>query len=158
MGVEIERKFLLASDAWRAGAVGTEYRQGYLSRDPARTVRVRVAGEQAFLTIKGRNEGISRAEFEYAIPLADALALLPLCEGPLIEKVRYRIPQGDLCWEIDEFLGQNAGLTVAEIELPTADTPFERPAWLGYEVSGDPRYYNSSLSKTPYSEWQHDNK
>lgn len=155
MATEIERKFLLASDAWRAGATGTEYRQGYLSRDPARTVRVRIAGEQGWLTIKGRNEGISRAEFEYAIPLTDAQQLLVLCEGPLIEKRRYRVEYAGFVWEIDEFFGQNSGLVVAEIELPSADAAFELPPWLGAEVSGDARYYNSSLSKTPYSEWQH---
>lgn len=154
MGVEIERKFLLASDAWRQSAVGVEYRQGYLSRDSARTVRVRVAAGQGYLTIKGRNEGVARAEFEYLIPEDEARQLLALCEGPLIEKLRYRVEHAGFVWEIDEFLGQNAGLIVAEIELPAEDTPFERPAWVGVEVSGDARYYNSSLSRTPFSEWQ----
>lgn len=153
MGVEIERKFLLASDAWRQGATGVEYCQGYLSRDPARTVRVRIAGSKGFLTIKGRNEGVARAEFEYAIPLEDARELMALCEGPLIEKCRYNVEFAGFMWEIDEFFGENAGLIVAEIELPAADTEFARPEWLGVEVSSDPRYYNSSLSRTPYSRW-----
>lgn len=153
MGIEIERKFLLAGDGWRAGAQGVEYRQGYLSRDPARTVRVRVAGGQGFLTIKGRNEGVARAEFEYVIPVDEAYQLLKLCEGPLIEKLRYRVEHAGFCWEIDEFLGENAGLVVAEIELPSADTAFDRPAWVGAEVSDDTRYYNSSLSRLPFTRW-----
>lgn len=153
MGVEIERKFLLASDAWRAGATGTEYCQGYLSRDPARTVRVRVAGEQGFLTIKGRSDGVARAEFEYVIPVAEARELLRLCEGPLIEKRRYCVEYGGFVWEIDEFFGENTGLVVAEIELPAVDAEFARPEWLGVEVSDDPRYFNSSLSRTPYTLW-----
>lgn len=155
MGIEIERKFLLASDAWREGATGVEFCQGYLNRDPARTVRVRVAGEAGFLTIKGRSEGLARAEFEYPIPLDEARALLSLCEGPLIEKRRYNVKFGGFVWEIDEFFGENAGLVVAEIELPSAGADFARPAWLGAEVSDDTRYFNSSLSRVPYSRWDH---
>ena len=158
MATEIEYKFLLSSDAWRAGAVSTAYRQGYLSRDPARTVRVRIAGDAAFLTIKGKTQGATRAEFEYAIPVVDAEALLLLCEGPLIEKNRYKIPFAGFVWEVDEFFGQNAGLVVAEIELPSEDTPFEKPEWVGVDVTSDARYFNSSLSKHPYCEWSHDNK
>ena len=152
MGIEIERKFLVQGEAWRQGE-GHYLCQAYLNRDPARTVRVRVAGEQAFLTIKGRSVGATRSEFEYAIPLADARALLALADGPVIEKRRYRVPQGSLAWEIDEFLGANAPLVVAEIELASEDQPFERPAWLGEEVTQDPRYFNSALAARPFSSW-----
>jgi CYTH domain-containing protein len=124
-----------------------------LNRDHLRTVRVRIADSQAFLTIKGPNEGIRRQEFEYPIPLADADALLALCEGPLIEKHRHRVVHGGLLWEIDEFHGANAGLVVAEVELPSVEHPFEAPPWLGREVSHDPRYFNSSLSRHPFSTW-----
>lgn len=156
MATEIERKYLLQSDAWRPGASGTIYRQGYLNRDPTRTVRVRIAGDQAFLTIKGKNQGARRAEFEYDIPVVDAEALLALADGPLIEKVRYRLPFAGFIWEIDEFLGGNAGLIVAEVELPSEDVQPPLPSWIGREVTGDARYYNSALSKNPYSEWTHD--
>ncbi|MEZ0388384.1 MAG: CYTH domain-containing protein [Verrucomicrobium sp.] len=153
MGVEIERKFLVKSDAWREGPTGTLYRQGYLSRDKDRTVRVRQAGAQGFLTIKGGRSGLSRSEFEYPIPLADAQEMLTLCLPPLIEKTRHlRTHQGFL-WEIDEFHGENAGLIVAEIELPAEDTPFEKPAWVGADVSHDPRYFNSRLAEHPFSQW-----
>lgn len=153
MAIEIERKFLLNSSDWKLGASGTLFRQGYLNRDPARTVRVRIAGEAAFLTIKGKTSGATRSEFEYPIPLAEAADLLALCDGPLIEKTRYCVTVAGFVWEIDEFAGDNAGLVVAEIELPSEDTVFTRPDWLGDEVTGDARYYNSSLSKTPYSAW-----
>ena len=154
MGTEIERKFLLKNDSWRAGAVGTSYVQGYLSRDPSRTVRVRQAGAKAFLTIKGRPEGIARAEFEYEIPTTDAAELFALCISPLIEKTRYRIPFAGHWWEVDEFHGANAGLIIAEIELAAADEAFEKPGWVGEDVSGDPRYANSRLSECPYSTWE----
>jgi adenylate cyclase len=154
MGVEIERKFLVASEAWRAAAHrATRFSQGYLSRDPARTVRVRQAGEQAFLTIKGATTGATRAEFEYEIPLADATALLALCEGPLVEKVRHLVLHGGLTWEVDDFLGDNAGLVVAEIELSDEAQAFERPAWLGAEVTGDGRYVNANLAVRPFKRW-----
>lgn len=154
MGIEIERKFLVAGDAWRqqAGAV-TRFSQGYLSRDPARTVRVRIAGEQAFLTIKGATTGATRAEFEYAIPLADAQQLLPLCDGPVVEKRRHLCTHAGMTWEVDEFLGANAGLVLAEIELTAEDQPFERPAWLGEEVTGDARYVNANLAVRPFGQW-----
>jgi len=157
MGIEIERKFLVIGQDWRQGPA--DYLcQGYLSRDKQRTVRVRISGaagaEQAWLTIKGLSQGASRAEFEYPVPLADARQLLTLCEGPLIEKHRYRLPQGDgLVWEVDEFLGENAGLVVAEIELQSVDQPFGRPAWLGEDVTEDPRYFNSSLASHPFKSW-----
>lgn len=152
MGIEIERKFLVLGDAWRQSAP-QRLTQGYLNRDPARTVRVRVAGEQGFLTIKGRNSGATRAEFEYPVPLADAQALLALCEAPLIDKWRHRVPLGGLVWEVDEFLGDNAGLVVAEVELQREGQAIEPPAWLGVEVTDDPRYFNSALSQRPFSRW-----
>ncbi|MGM9513069.1 CYTH domain-containing protein [Roseateles sp. DB2] len=152
MGIEIERKFLVTGEAWRQGE-GRYLCQAYLNRDPARTVRVRIDGEQGFLTIKGRSVGATRSEFEYAIPLADAQALLALADGPAVEKRRHRLPMGDLVWEIDEFLGANAPLVVAEIELPREDHPFERPDWLGEEVTQDARYFNSALSAQPFSSW-----
>lgn len=152
MGIEIERKFLVQGEAWRQGE-GRYLCQAYLNRDPARTVRVRIDGEQAFLTIKGRSVGATRSEFEYAIPVADAQALLALADGPAVEKRRHLVPMGELTWEIDEFLGANAPLVVAEIELPREDQPFERPAWVGEEVTQDPRYFNSALAARPFSTW-----
>lgn len=154
MGIEIERKFLVASDAWRAQAGrATRFSQGYLSRDPARTVRVRLAGEQAFLTIKGATTGASRAEFEYAVPLADARALLAMCDGPVVEKVRHLCVHEGMTWEVDEFLGANAGLVLAEIELASEGQAFGRPAWLGAEVTGEARYVNANLAVHPFSTW-----
>lgn len=152
MAVEIERKFLVIGDEWRT-APAVFYSQGYLSSDKARTVRVRIAGEQAFLTIKGLTQGISRAEFEYAIPLADARELLTLCEQPLIEKYRRRINSDDLVWEVDEFVGDNQGLVVAEVELPSEHTQFRKPEWVGQEVTGELRYYNSHLVRHPFCNW-----
>lgn len=153
MAVEIERKFLLRDDSWRGLGPGVSYRQGYLSREPERTVRVRTASQQAWLTIKGLSDGPSRLEFEYEIPVDDAQALLALCEQPLIEKTRYGITVGDDYWEIDEFTGANAGLVVAECELATAAQVLVLPPWIGTEVTGDRRYFNSSLVKCPYSSW-----
>lgn len=153
--MEIERKFLVQGNAWRQGATGVRYRQGYLCTDKHRTVRVRTAGDRAFLTIKGLSQGASRAEYEYEIPSEDADAMLDtLCHRPLIEKTRYRIPADDLVWEIDEFKGENAGLIVAEVELNSADQPVRLPPWLGKEVTDDPCYYNANLVRTPYSAWQ----
>lgn len=154
MATEIERKFLLTNTGWRAEITrSTRIAQGYLATEPNRTVRVRIKGQDGYLTIKGKSEdGISRAEFEYPIPLADAQELLKLCPN-VLDKTRHLIPMAELLWEIDEFHGENAGLIVAEIELPAVDTPFAKPQWLGQEVSGDTRYYNSALSKTPYSRW-----
>ena len=153
MATEIERKFLVTSDAWRDGQSGVLLQQGYLSRDPDRTVRVRIAGEAAFLTIKGRSKGLTRSEFEYPLPLDEARELLALCLPPLIEKRRHEVLHGGHVWEIDEFFGDNAGLIVAELELPAEDTVFEAPPWLGREVSDDPRYFNSNLSQRPYTRW-----
>jgi len=156
VGVEIERKFLLVGDAWRQLAQPVLLRQGYLNSDPARTVRVRIEGQDATLTIKGKTAGATRAEWEYQIPLVEAAQLLDnLCERPLIEKTRRRIAFQGHIWEVDEFLGENAGLAVAEIELASEDEAFVKPDWTGEEVTGDPRYYNSSLIRLPYSQWKH---
>jgi len=155
MGQEIERKFLLKNDGWRALAQGTLYRQGYLNSAKERTVRIRTIGERAFLTIKGITTGATRAEYEYPIPFADCNAMLDtLAEKPVIEKKRYKIRQGDFTWEIDEFFGENAGLIVAEIELQNEGQVFAKPDWVGDEVTADPRYFNSNLVKNPYTKWQ----
>jgi adenylate cyclase len=154
VGVEIERKFLLAGDAWRALAEPVLLRQGYLCSDPARTVRVRIEGVHATVTIKGKSAGATRGEWEYPIPVDEAGELLDgLCEQPLIEKYRRRIAWAGHTWEVDEFLGANAGLVVAEIELAAEDEAFARPDWIGAEVTGDPRYYNSSLIRFPFAQW-----
>jgi len=155
MGREIERKFLVTGDAWRADAdAGTVMQQGYLSTVPERTVRVRRAGDQAWLTIKGRSRGATRAEFEYAIPVADAGELLELCEPVIIAKTRHRVQHGGRTWEVDVFAGENAPLVLAEVELDTEDAAVERPGWLGPEVTDDHRYQNASLSREPYARWQ----
>ena len=153
MGKEIERKFLVQSDEWRALAEPTRYRQGYLSSVKERVVRVRTIGDQGFLTIKGITEGLTRLEFEYDVPLDDAISLLGLCEEPIIEKNRCKITLGGLVWEVDEFFGDNAGLIVAEVELEDESQTLEKPSWIGEEVSGDPRYFNSNLIKSPYTKW-----
>ena len=153
MSTEIERKFLVIEDSWRTGE-GTRYRQGYLSTDKHRTVRVRLAGDDAWLTIKGISRGATRAEYEYPIPREDAREMLDhLCREPLVEKVRYRVDYGGLTWEVDEFEGANSGLVVAEVELEREDQDFERPPWLGEEVTHDPRYFNASLVERPYTRW-----
>lgn len=153
MGVEIERKYLVRGDAYRALAPGVACRQGYLCTDPARVVRVRLLGDRAFLTIKGPTAGATRAEFEYAIPPADARELLDLCEAPLVEKMRYAVPFAGLVWEVDEFHGANAGLVVAECELQSEDQPVDKPDWVGEEITGDARYFNSSLVARPFTTW-----
>jgi CYTH domain-containing protein len=154
MGTEIERKFLLSGDDWKKLARGVRYRQGYLCSTKERTVRVRTIADKGFLTIKGLNTGISRMEYEYEIPLKDANVLLDmLCEKPLIQKKRSTIKVAGFTWEVDEFFGDNQGLIVAEIELETEDQLFEKPDWIGREVSGDPRYFNSCLIKNPYKNW-----
>lgn len=154
MGKEIERKFLVHGDAWRKLATGTHYRQGYLSTVKERTVRVRTIDAQGFLTIKGISIGATRREYEYEIPARDANAMLDLlCERPLIEKFRYKIMDQGHTWEIDEFEGENQGLIVAEIELSAENESFNIPEWIGKEVTGDPKYFNSNLIKNPYSRW-----
>ncbi|NJN86245.1 MAG: CYTH domain-containing protein [Leptolyngbyaceae cyanobacterium SL_7_1] len=154
MPTEIERKFLVNGDAWRSLGSGVVYRQGYLASDSRRSVRVRVAGDRGFLTIKGATVGIARAEYEYAIPLSDAEELLEtLCDRPLIEKTRYSLTVEGLVWEVDEFMGDNQGLIVAEVELESADQRMPLPDWIGQEVSHDPRYFNSNLAKHPFRQW-----
>lgn len=154
MGREIERKFLVRSEAWKSEVSSRRcLRQGYLAIDGGNNVRVRTDGERAWLTIKGRGAGITRPEFEYEIPLADTAPLLDLCQNRVVEKKRHLVPVGDRTWEIDEFSGENSGLVVAEIELPDEAAAFARPVWLGAEVTGDPRYLNSSLAVHPYAYW-----
>lgn len=155
MGMEIERKFLVQNTEWQASnPTGTPMRQGYLSVDPARTVRVRQIADQGFVTIKGPSVGAARAEFEYTIPGPDASAMLDtLALRPIIEKVRYLVEHQGNTWEVDVFEGDNAGLVVAELELDHAAQPFERPPWLGREVTDDHRYSNSSLVQRPYNTW-----
>ena len=152
MAIEIDRKFLVTGDAWRA-APGVRYSQGYLNRDKARTVRVRIAGDRGFLTVKGVSVGATRAEFEYPVPLADAEAMLRLCDGPVVQKTRHVVVHGGMVWEVDAFIGDNAGLVVAEIELASEDQAFALPDWVGAEVTGDARYFNSSLAVAPFSTW-----
>ena len=155
MGTEIERKFLLQSDDWRKEVQSsTRLIQGYLVRGDNTAIRVRLKGESAEINIKHTRDGINRLEYEYAIPLDDAREILEqIALKPLIDKTRHHVVHGKHLWEIDEFYGDNAGLLVAEIELNNADESFDRPAWLGEEVSLDQRYYNSNLSKQPYTQW-----
>jgi len=154
MSIEIERKFLVRGTAWKVPGQGAAIRQGYLSAHPDRTVRVRIEGVAATLTIKGRSRGAVRGEWEYPIPLQDAEALLNgLCERPLIEKTRYRVVHAGMTWEVDEFFGDNLGLVVAEIELSSEDQAFAKPDWAGEEVTHDSRYFNSSLQAHPYTQW-----
>jgi len=153
MASEIERKFLLRDDSWSDGKAGIRIAQGYLSQDPDRTVRVRIAAENAWLTIKGRNRDITRSEHEYAIPLADAIELLEMCLPSVIDKTRYQVPFGDHLWEIDVFHGKNEGLVVAEVELTDESITPELPPWVGKEVSKDDRYFNSCLAIRPFSGW-----
>ncbi len=154
MGVEIERKFLVLNEDFKQQGQGTFLRQGYICSEPGRIVRVRIEADHAMLTIKGMSSGISCGEWEYPIPLADAQVLLnTVCQQPLIEKIRYRIPMNGLTWEVDEFFGDNQGLIVAEVELESEQQEFEHPAWLGEEVSQDRRYANANLLKHPYKAW-----
>ena len=154
MAQEIERKFRVANDDWRAMATSSSsLKQGYLSSSAEATVRVRLEDNLGTVTIKSKTNGITRNEFEYAIPSQEAKELLMLCSGPLIEKIRYRIPQENHTWEIDVFEGDNDGLIIAEIELTSDEDYFAKPQWLGEEVSGDSRYYNSNLATHPYVNW-----
>ncbi len=156
MAIEIERKFLVLGDNWRSGATATEYQQGYLAIEPRCSVRVRRSGVGAWLSIKGASAGLARPEFEYPIPPDDAAALLDLCLPGVISKTRYVLTHGEHRWEIDEFHGDNDGLLLAEIELAREDEVFDKPDWLGEEVSDDPRYYNAALSARPYCQWRND--
>ena len=161
MPIEIERKFLVTSDAWRAAAHRVvPMAQGYINDQAAldegaqrASVRVRIAGDEAFLNIKSREIGHTRQEFDYPVPVADARALLALCMGGLVDKRRHYVEHAGHLWEVDEFLGDNAGLVVAEIELDAADQRFERPSWLGAEVTDDVRYYNLALASHPFTSW-----
>jgi len=151
--VEIERKFLIKTELWQPSVKGIEIKQGYLSVDPDRVVRVRVADEKAFLTIKGKSQGIVRPEYEYEIPKNHAEDLLKMCPDFPVEKIRYKEKKGDLVWEIDVFKGENEGLIMAEVELEDENQNIDLPGWIGEEVSSDSRYYNAWLSKNPYSKW-----
>ena len=154
MSVETERKFLVADPSAAAGgAAGTPIRQGYLSTEPERVVRVRIGGDRAWITIKGRGRGASRPEYEYEIPVGDAEELLGLSVGPVLEKTRHRIEHAGRTWELDVFGGDNAGLVVAEVELPDEDAELELPPWIGVEVTGDPRFYNAALVARPFASW-----
>ena len=152
---EIERKFLVSGEFRSHAFSSTRICQGYLSSAKGRTVRVRIAGDKAFITIKGPVQGISRFEWEKEIPMDDAQALLEICEPGVIDKTRYLVRNTDRThvWEVDEFHGENEGLVVAEIELRSEEDTFDKPSWIGEEVSGDRRYYNSSLISNPYSKW-----
>jgi adenylate cyclase len=155
---EIEHKYLVKRGAWKPTTQGVLYRQGYLSSVKERVVRVRIAGEKAFLTIKGLTRGVTRLEFEYPIPVADAGTMLDLlCEHPLVEKTRYREDYGGKAWEIDVFHGDNDGLVIAEVEVAGEAETVRLPPWLGAEVSNDPRYFNSNLGLNPFKNWgKHD--
>lgn len=154
MAQEIERKFLLKNDEWRKFTRGILYRQGYLSTVPERTVRVRVVGEKAYFTVKGLTKGLTRVEFEYEIPLKDANQLLDeLCQQPIIEKLRHKLDFAGFTWEIDEYLGENQGLIIAEVELDSENQALELPSWVDEDVSDDPRYYNANLVANPFSKW-----
>ncbi len=154
--LEIERKFLVKSDAFKEQSSSkTRIAQGYLNSHPERTVRIRVSGESGFLTIKGKGNasGTTRFEWETELPLSDARPLLELCESGIIDKFRYRVPVGKHVYEVDEFLGDNAGLIIAEVELHDEAESFEKPTWLGQEVTGIIKYYNASLSSNPFTTW-----
>jgi adenylate cyclase len=154
VALEIEHKYLVNTALWRPAAPGTLYRQGYLSSVKERVVRVRIAGDRGFLTIKGASVGLARPEYEYPIPLADAEAMLDqLCQRPLIEKTRHCEPFGGRTWEIDVFHGENEGLVLAEVEVEHAADAVALPPWAGAEVSDDARYYNNNLAAQPYSTW-----
>lgn len=155
MPCEIERKYLVLKKAWKPSTPGALYRQGYLSSNKERVVRVRMAGDKAYLTVKGLSTGVTRLEFEYPIPVSDAATMLDrLCERPLIEKTRYREEFDRHRWEIDEFHGDNSGLLIAEIELASDTEQYRLPPWAGAEVSHDARYFNSNLVANPYKNWK----
>jgi len=166
MPIEIERKFLVTGDGWRAAAHAVvPMAQGYINDIAAMdsgaqkaSVRVRIQGEQAYLNLKSRELGHTRQEFDYPVPVADARALLALCVGGLIDKRRHLVMHGGLLWEVDEFLGDNAGLVVAEVELQSADQSFDKPDWAGAEVTDESRYYNLALASRPYNQWRADER
>jgi len=152
--VEIERKYLVTGDGWNDGSPGTRIVQGYLSLDPDRSVRIRLAGERAWITVKGRSEGIARAEFEYPVPADDARRLLEICLPSLIDKTRHCIRHAGHLWEVDVFQGANEGLLLAEVELEDEHAIPELPPWVGPEVSDDERYYNISLATRPFRDFR----
>ncbi|MBU2651898.1 MAG: CYTH domain-containing protein [Bacteroidetes bacterium] len=159
MPLEIERKFLVKNKDYRIGARAKAIRQGFLNLDKNRLVRVRLSGDKAYITVKGPDKGIQRLEFEYSIPPEEAVIMLDeLCQKPLIEKTRYYVSFEGFTWEIDEFVGDNEGLIVAEIELEYEGQDFPQPGWLGLEVSGENRYYNASLVNYPYKSWKNSEK
>lgn len=154
--MEIERKFLVVSQDYRAQSFAKHHIvQGFLNTDPERTVRVRLQGSQGFITVKGLSSesGVSRLEWEFGINSDEAKDLLSICKRPLIDKMRYLVRSGDHIFEVDEFHDENEGLVIAEIELTTEEENFIKPTWLGREVTGDPKYYNAQLSKTPFKFW-----
>lgn len=154
MGKEIEKKFLITNEGWRGLAKGKQYCQGYLNTEKERTVRVRTINDRGIITIKGPARGETRLEFEYEIPLEDAMEMLEkLCHKPLITKTRYKIPFDGFVWEVDEFSGENEGLIFAEIELNYEGEKFSQPDWIGAEVTNDSRYYNANLINNPYRNW-----
>lgn len=157
MAIEIERKFLVTTSSWRASARdGTRYRQGYVAITPQGVVRARSGGGNGYVTLKGPRVGARRAEFEYAVPAADADEIIDtLCDGRVVEKTRYRIRSGGLLWEVDEFHGANEGLVLAEVELAEERQAFQPPPWVGPEVTEDDRYANSSLATRPWTTWRH---
>ena len=156
MPQEIEHKYLVRKDLWYAvhKPNGVNIRQGYLQTDPGKNIRIRTTGTNAFLTIKGPSRNATRAEYEYPIPLMEADELLQLCTAPIIEKIRYRMEYAGKTWEVDEFFGENEGLILAEIELTFAEEKYDRPAWVGDEVTNDQRYYNAYLALHPFSAWE----
>jgi len=156
MATEIERKFLVNRKLWQPTVQGEKIAQGYLQHDVNKVVRVRVKGNQGFLTVKGKNNGISRLEFEYEIPLSDADELLRLCDAGVIEKTRYEIPYKGFVWEVDDFQGENKGLLLAEVELDSTLEEPVFPAWILEEVSHDKKYFNSYLSENPFGTWGDD--
>jgi adenylate cyclase len=158
MSFEIERKFLVRSDAWRELVTGSaNIRQAYLDKSANVSVRIRIKDNRsATLTLKSRPSALRRMEMEYAIPVLEAEALLPLRQGLVVEKVRYTVPYGELAWEVDVFSGENSGLVLAEIELPDEHHPIELPSWLGVEVTGQTQYYNGTLAHRPYRSWKRD--
>jgi len=160
MAIEIERKFLVKADFMQYVKQSERIVQGYIPSAPGITVRVRIRGERGYVTIKGPStkSGLGRSEFEYEIPVADVESMLAFCRKGVVEKVRHLIPQGKHVWEVDVFAGANEGLLMAEIELESEDEAFEKPDWLVKEVTGIGRYYNSSLSKYPYSLWSENEK
>lgn len=154
MNIEIERKFLLLNNLWKSEAIGVHYKQAYLNEKGDNTIRVRIEGNHAKLTIKSKATNISRMEFEYDIPMEDAEKLFLIAKTPAVEKYRYKIEYAGNIWEVDEFLGDNEGLVIAEIELKSENQPFQKPSWIGMEVSGDKRYTNANLARNPYKNWK----